>query len=95
MDLIPLDRYRKEVPPGPSRPSLGYYELYQDDRTCYWQFNSCNPSAQGRQFIESVFQAIQDHQMQNLILDLRFNGGGSSSVFAPMVGARSSGWITE
>lgn len=77
VDLIPLDRYRKEVPPGPSRPSWGYYELHQNDRTCYWQYNSCNPTAQGRQFIESVFQAIQDHRTQNLILDLRFNGGGS------------------
>jgi len=85
VNLIPLERYRKEVPPAPSRPSLGYYDLYHNDRTCYWQYNSCNPSAQGRQFIESAFQTIQDHRTQNLILDLRFNGGGSDEAVRAVV----------
>ncbi len=85
LDLIPLSRYRKEVPPGPRRPAWGYYKLFQNDRTCYWQYNSCNPTAQGREFIGSVFQAIRDHKTENLILDLRFNGGGSDNAVQAVV----------
>lgn len=77
VDLIPPDRYRKDVPPGPSRPSLGNYSFFQDDRTCYWQYNSCDATPQGLAFIEAVFQAARDHHAANLILDLRFNSGGS------------------
>ncbi len=85
VNLIPLDQYRKEVPRGPRLSSLGIYRFHHNDRICYWQYNSCNPTAQGREFIESVFRAARDRQTRNLILDLRFNCGGSDQAVQAVV----------
>lgn len=85
VDLIPPSRYKEEVPPSPNRPGWGYYQFFQNDQTCYWQYNSCDGTAPAEEFIEAVFQAIQDHKTQNLILDLRFNPGGSDGAVQVVV----------
>jgi hypothetical protein len=78
------------------KPSEG--PLYmRDRRTPYWfaplpeakavylKYNSCREieARPFASFVKDVFAAVEERQAERLILDLRDNGGGDSSVFAP------------
>jgi hypothetical protein len=76
--LISLERYRRELPAGPGRNSGGFHEFRHDGRTCYWQYNSFDASDSAKKAIDAVFKDIRDRGARNLIIDLRFNGGGNS-----------------
>jgi C-terminal processing protease CtpA/Prc len=79
VNLISRAQYRRAVPPGPQRSSLGSEAFYHDGRTCYWQYNQCNASAQGQEYIEAMFRSVREHPVANLIIDLRYNPGGSDN----------------
>jgi hypothetical protein len=76
--LIPLARYRRELPPGPGPDPRGLHTFHHGGRTCYWQYNSFDDGPAGTQAIDAVFRDLRDHKAEDLIIDLRFNGGGSS-----------------
>lgn len=57
------------------------------DRTLYVQYRRCQDD-QDRPFAaftDSLFTLIDSVRPQRLIIDLRFNGGGASAVFAPFL----------
>ena len=77
--LISFARFRQELSAVPrALPSAGR-EFHHDGRTCYWRYDSFNPSDQGLKAVDAVFKDIRDHNAQNLVIDLRFNGGGSTA----------------
>ena len=77
LNLISLAQYRQDIPPRPARDPLGTWRFYHEGRTCYWQYNQCLPTAQGREHIETVFRTLREKQATNLVIDLRYNAGGS------------------
>jgi hypothetical protein len=74
--LISLAQYRRELPP--IRFHHNATEFHHEGRTCYWQYNSFDASDRGKQAVDVVFKDIHDRGVQNLVIDLRFNGGGDS-----------------
>jgi len=77
VELMSWSRYGTYVPTDPPRSPFGVYQLHHNGRTCYWQYNSCNPTPEAMKFMETVFRVARDRGAKNLILDLRFNSGGS------------------
>jgi C-terminal processing protease CtpA/Prc len=77
--LISLERYRRELPAGPGRDSGDVCEFHHDGRTCYWRYNSFNASDGAKKAIDAVFKDIRERGVKNLVIDLRFNGGGNSN----------------
>ncbi len=78
INLIDLPLYRKTLKAGADLRPPGIHRFFHNDRTCYWRYNSFNYTKAGRKAIDTVFSEIRDRDSQNLIIDLRFNGGGNS-----------------
>jgi len=78
INLIDLPLYRKTFKAAAELHPPGTHCFYHNDRTCYWRYNNFNYTKGGRKAIDAVFSEIRDRDSQNLIIDLRFNGGGSS-----------------
>lgn len=57
-----------------------WFTLLSDERTVYCQFNSVRDAA-GESlaaFTERLFGWIEDHDVERLVLDMRWNGGGNT-----------------
>ena len=78
VDLIDLPRYREAFGQESGYPDPSRYWFYHGNRTCYWRYNSFNYSEPGRKHIDAVFVDIREKNAENLVIDLRFNGGGNS-----------------
>jgi len=78
IDQIDLPIYRKTFKSGASLRPAATHCFYHNDRTCYWRYNSFNYNKAGRKAIDAVFSEIRGRGSQNLVIDLRFNGGGNS-----------------
>jgi len=75
--LVSLEEYEK-MPTRQRRRGRDLVEFHHDDQTCYWRYNSFIYSEGEKKRIDSVFAAIREKGAKNLIVDLRFNGGGNS-----------------
>ena len=78
IEQIDLLQYRRTFKTGDDSRAPGKHCFYHNDRTCYWRYNSFNYNKAGRNAIDAIFSEIRDRGSQNLIIDLRFNGGGNS-----------------
>ena len=78
--LISQARYRQEPPMVRHVYPTGSHEFHHDGRTCYWRYDSFQLSDAAKKEIDAVFKDIREHNARNLIIDLRFNGGGNSQV---------------
>ncbi len=78
--LISQARYRQELPMVRHVYPTGSHEFHHDGRTCYWRYDSFQLSDAAKKEIDAVFKDIREHNARNLIIDLRFNGGGNSQV---------------
>ena len=78
INLIDLPLYRKTFKAGADLRPPSTHCFYHNDRTCYWRYNNFIYTKAGRKAIDAVFSEIRDRVSQNLIIDLRFNGGGNS-----------------
>lgn len=76
--LISQARYRQELPAVRHVYPTGSHEFHHDGRTCYWRYDSFNASDPGTKAIDAVFKDLREHNARNLIIDLRFNGGGAT-----------------
>ena len=77
--LISQARYRQELPAVRHVYPTGSHEFHHDGRTCYWRYDNFNASDPGAKATDAVFKDIREHNARNLIIDLRFNGGGSTA----------------
>jgi hypothetical protein len=64
-----------------------WYEYLPAAQTIYIQYNKCRnePGNPFVNFAGNLFTFADTHPIQRVIVDLRFNGGGSSSILQPLV----------
>ena len=79
-----------KVPPGlcAKHPDANYWYEYLPEAQClYIQYNKCrnDPDDPFAGFVTALFAFTGEHRPQRVIVDLRFNGGGSSSVIKPLL----------
>ena len=74
-------------------PGTAYwYEYLPDTQTLYLQYNKCADEANNpfAGFAKTLFAFADSHPVGRVVVDLRFNAGGNSSVVTPLVaGLRS------
>jgi len=76
------------VPLSRKQPRTKYwYEYLSDSQTLYIQYNECDndPKLPFADFTKAMFDYADAHPIQRVIVDLRFNGGGSDLVIKPLV----------
>lgn len=68
-----------------------FWEFYNaiplDESTFFIQYNSCqeSPDLSMKRFVENISHEIKENGYKKIIIDLRYNSGGNSSVFGPMI----------
>ncbi len=75
------------IPLSQSHLSKSYWYKYLDDsQTLYIQYNECenDPKLSFKDFTKQVLDEVDSHPIKRVMLDLRFNGGGDSSVIDPL-----------
>ena len=60
-------------------PAGDFHEYHHEGRTCYYRFDSFDNSKEQLAYADSLFAELDRSPVQNLLIDLRFNGGGNSS----------------
>ena len=82
---LPAPLFRK-------RPDDWYwYEYLPDSRALYIQYSKCqdNPKKSFKEFVGDVFRFVDSlhgpDEVERVIVDLRFNSGGDSSVIDPLI----------
>jgi hypothetical protein len=82
--VLPVD----EQPLYRTHPDLYYwFEVLPQERALYFQYDRC-AEQEGRPldaFYDELFAAIEAGPVERLIVDLRLNGGGSSTLLGPFV----------
>ena len=75
--------------PTPTGPSQSYYRafLLENRPILFIQYNVCadDPSFPVSRFTEEVLKLIQLEQIPKILIDLRYNSGGDSRLFEPMI----------
>jgi C-terminal processing protease CtpA/Prc len=56
------------------------FELDEENNVGYFYLNECNVTEELEQSVREFFKEVDDHQLDNIIIDLRRNGGGDSRV---------------
>lgn len=66
-----------------------WYEYLPDTQTLYVQYNICRdvPTNSFGAFVKKLFATADAETVQRVIVDLRFNGGGTSSAVNPLLQA--------
>ncbi len=69
------------------RADFYWFEYLPDEGTIYVQFNRCaeKQDQSFEAFNRELFEFINTHPAQRLVLDMRFNGGGSSVILQPFI----------
>ncbi len=57
-----------------------YYELDLDNSTAIFTLTTCNNNDTYKNCVDELFREVKENNIQNVIVDLRGNGGGNSSV---------------
>jgi hypothetical protein len=82
---------RAPVPLYRSRPSslFYWYEHLADQKTVYFQYNRCREmsSQSFASFSQELIAFIDTHAVERVVIDLRQNGGGNSSILLPFINA--------
>lgn len=80
--------YENLPPTGMSNTPYRFMEM-EDGRTAFIQYNVCASydAYPLDRFIDEVLSTIDAREPEHIIVDLRYNGGGNSSLFEPMVDA--------
>lgn len=77
----PLPRYLRNV------DAPYWFEYLGDDRIVYLQFNAVqdHPAESLADFSERLFGVIDDHVVDTLVIDIRWNGGGNTFLLLPLL----------
>ena len=64
-----------------------WYEYLPDTRTLYIQYSKCldEPENPFAVFVQKLFAFADSQTIDRVVIDLRFNGGGSSFIVHPFV----------
>jgi hypothetical protein len=65
-----------------------WHHFLEESGTLFVKYNSCRniPGRPFSEFTKEVFEFLDNHDTQRLIIDLRHNGGGNSAIFSPFIG---------
>ena len=77
LDGITYDRISAIVPERKRKPFYDY-RIMEDRNTAVLEFNSFNDGEKFAVFLDSMFTDINNRGIDNLIIDIRNNGGGNS-----------------
>lgn len=69
-------------------PELNYwYEYLPQERVLYFQYNACReqPGRPLAAFTSELLSFVDTHPVDRIILDLRYNSGGNSSLIGPLL----------
>lgn len=75
-----------------------WFEYLPESRMVYFQFNSVinDPQETLAKFSERLFQFINDHEIDRLVIDMRWNNGGNTFLNPPLLkGLICSGKVNE
>lgn len=64
-----------------------WYEYLTNEQTLYFKYNTCRNMAgiTVKKFTEDLFEFMDAHPVLRLVVDLRNNGGGNSSLLMPFI----------
>jgi hypothetical protein len=64
-----------------------WFDYLPETQTLYFQYNTCaqSPDLSMNKFSNSLFAAMDENEVSRLVIDLRFNGGGNSTVLDPFI----------
>jgi len=82
-----------QIEPGPQplylkNMSANYwFEYLPQSRVVYFQFNSIinSPEESLAKFSDRLFQFINDHEVEKLVMDMRWNNGGNTLLIPPLL----------
>lgn len=57
-----------------------YYDIYKEDNVGVFTLLKCTNNDEYKQKVKDFFNEVNDNNISNIIVDLRYNGGGNSSV---------------
>ena len=83
---VPTALFRKQ------QNSYYWYEFLPENKALYVQYNRCanDPQQPFSEFTKALFAFADAHAIERVVVDLRLNGGGNSTVIAPLItGLRS------
>jgi hypothetical protein len=65
------------------------FQYLPDSRTVYFQFNRVlpDPNDPFDKFVERLFAFIEQHEVDRLIIDMRWNNGGNTYMLPPLIKA--------
>ena len=69
-----------------------WYQYLEDSQTFYIQYDVCsdNPQLRFAEFTRQVLADVDSHPVKRIVIDLRWNGGGDSTILVPLkAGLRS------
>lgn len=72
-------RYKTYPEDNAYNTQFSYYIDIEND-LCHFILKSCDNSPEYRQFLENMFDDVDQHKVGNIVVDLRGNPGGNSSV---------------
>jgi hypothetical protein len=90
--ITPFDSPPGKTPLYLRNPERYYwYEYLPDSKTLYLQYRRCAdmPSQPFNGFAAALLKFMDRNSVERMVIDLRLNGGGDSSVFEPLIKALS------
>lgn len=97
VELTPLERHDTVAGPTPDdtqlplarrrHPNRNWFECLPDSRTIYVHYGTCEnePERTVAQLTQQILERVDAGSAQRLVLDLRGNGGGDSSLIRPLI----------
>jgi len=88
----PFDSAPGAAPLYLRNPGEYYWREYlADSKTLYLHYRKCDnmPARPFNKFAEALLKFMDENPVERLVIDLRLNGGGDSSVFDPFISALS------
>jgi hypothetical protein len=89
------DPTRIALPPGRvSRPEPYWHQALPDAQAVYCRYDRCanGPQATVAEWSREVMREVSDHEVRKVIIDLRNNAGGDSSLLHPLIEALRA-WV--
>lgn len=86
VDIFSINNNKKPV--YLKKLNKNYWFMFDKyNRILYFQYNSCREDQNYplREFFNKMFEVIDKEDVKNILIDLRFNGGGNSSLINPFI----------
>jgi hypothetical protein len=81
----------KEIPLSASQKEMYWFTYIPESKILFIQYNHCmeDPKKSFKDFHDAVNNSIQESKPEKVIVDLRYNGGGNSNIFRPLINTLS------